>query len=223
MEREQAAFIAAAAGQGFVAGPRGELADDEAAVLVAGEAGQSGLLLEIGRGRDVERDRDGLAVEKLGQTADRARDLDLLTVQRGAAVECEGRVGSGHRASRLSASIRLPGAPAEPGRISVPFLMRSLSRLSDLSEAAADPGPPAASRILRALAGRLRCGTAITGSISVTSVILTLPPISADSCKPKRSDLAVAISDVPPHRFWQCRHPPRPDPATGTARSAPAR
>ena len=93
--------------------------------------------------------------------------------------------------------MRLPGAPPEPGRITVPFLMRSLSRLSDLSAAAGDPpsacGGAASSALLAAVCV---CGTAMTGSISVTSVILTLPPISAESCKPKRSDLAVAISDV---------------------------
>ena len=97
MQREEAAFVAAAAGQGFVAGTRGELAENETVALVAGDAVQSGLLLEIRRGVDVERERDGLAVEELRQTADRACGLDLVPVQRGAPIECEGRVGSGHR------------------------------------------------------------------------------------------------------------------------------
>ena len=107
---------------------------------------------------------------------------------------------AGSEASSISAPICLPGLPPEAGRITVPFSMRSRSRLSRCSvlaaEFSADPVPAAPSA--PALVCASACGSLITGSIRVTSVICTLPFRSVDSARLNRSFFAVAISAASP-------------------------
>ncbi len=107
---------------------------------------------------------------------------------------------AGSEASSISAPICLPGLPPEAGRITVPFSMWSLSKPSLCSVLAADfsvdlvPAAPSAP----ALACASACGSLITGSTRVTSVMCTLPFRSVERAKLNRSFFAVAISAASP-------------------------
>ena len=72
MEREQAVFIACAAGQGLVAGPERELAERESSPVVGRDAVEERLSLKHSRGGGIEGHGDRASVEEPAELADGA-------------------------------------------------------------------------------------------------------------------------------------------------------